>query len=292
MIRLLTAGESHGPSLSFILEGLPAGLCVDIGFVNSELTRRQRGHGRGGRMKIESDSVEFIAGIRKGVTMGSPVCGLLRNLDYESWRHVMPVESGASSGAGDSENEKAVFSPRPGHADLPGAVKYGFSDARNVLERASARETAARVAAGALCKFLLAEFGVSVYSHVVAIGGVTAVVSTDEAISNCAVVEASPVRCADADAALKMIQQIDAAAEEGDSLGGIFEVIVAGVPVGLGSHVHFDRRLDAQLAGSVMSIPGVKGVEIGLGFKAACMRVLRSTTNWSLVSATNEDTAD
>ncbi len=272
MIRLLTAGESHGPSLSFILEGLPAGLCVDIGFVNSELTRRQRGHGRGGRMKIESDSVEFIAGIRKGVTMGSPVCGLLRNLDYESWRHVMPVESGASSGAGDSENEKAVFSPRPGHADLPGAVKYGFSDARNVLERASARETAARVAAGALCKFLLAEFGVSVYSHVVAIGGVTAVVSTDEAISNCAVVEASPVRCADADAALKMIQQIDAAAEEGDSLGGIFEVIVAGVPVGLGSHVHFDRRLDAQLAGSVMSIPGVKGVEIGLGFKAACMR--------------------
>ena len=143
MIRLLTAGESHGPSLSFILEGLPAGLCVDIGFVNSELTRRQRGHGRGGRMKIESDSVEFIAGIRKGVTMGSPVCGLLRNLDYESWRHVMPVESGASSGAGDSENEKAVFSPRPGHADLPGAVKCGFSDARST-ERASARDSGSR----------------------------------------------------------------------------------------------------------------------------------------------------
>lgn len=272
MIRLLTAGESHGPSLSFILEGLPAGLHVDIAFVNSELARRQRGHGRGGRMKIESDSVEFTAGIRKGVTLGSPLCGLVRNLDYESWRHVMPVEPGGSDGTESGQDERPVFTPRPGHADLPGAIKYGFGDARNVLERASARETAARVAAGALCKLLLAEFGISVYSHVVAIGSVTAVVSPHDVVSDYAAVEASPVRCLDADAALRMIRQIDAAAEEGDSLGGVFEVIAAGVPVGLGSHVHFDRRLDARLAGAVMSIPGVKGVEIGLGFRAACMK--------------------
>jgi len=272
VIRLLTAGESHGPSLSFILEGLPAGLRIDMGFVKSELARRQRGHGRGGRMKIESDSVEFTAGIRKGVTLGSPVCGLIRNLDYDSWRHVMPVDADGSSGAENGGDERPVFTPRPGHADLPGAVKYGFSDARNVLERASARETAARVAAGALCKLLLAEFGVSVYSHVVAIGGVTAVVSTDDVISNYAAVEASPVRCADADAALKMIRRIDAAAKEGDSLGGIFEVVATGVPVGLGSHVHFDRRLDARLAGAIVSIPGVKGVEFGMGFSAASMK--------------------
>ncbi len=272
MIRLLTAGESHGPSLSFILEGLPAGLRIDVGFVNSELARRQRGHGRGGRMKIESDSVEFSAGIRKGVTLGSPVCGLIRNLDYDSWRHAMPVEAGGSSSDGESGDERPVFTPRPGHADLPGTIKYGFSDARNVLERASARETAARVAAGALCRLLLAEFGVSVYSHVVAIGGVTAASSTDDVVSNYAAVDASPVRCADADAALKMIRRIDAAAEEGDSLGGVFEVIAIGVPTGLGSHVHFDRRLDARLAAAVMSVPGVKGVEFGVGFGAACMK--------------------
>jgi chorismate synthase len=272
VIRLLTAGESHGPSLAFTIEGLPAGLHVSIDDVNAELLRRQRGYGRGGRMGIESDRVEFIAGVRLGVTIGSPICGMIRNKDHENWKSVMSPTPIELADAGSASNSREVYTPRPGHADLAGITKYAFSDARNVLERASARETAARVAAGALCKQLLAEFGIRVYSHVVSIGQVTASVAPHEAVRRYSEVEASPVRCADRELSDRMVSEIDSARDDGDSLGGVFEVIVTGAPVGLGSHVHYDRRLDARIAAGIMSVPGVKGVEIGIGFGAASLR--------------------
>lgn len=272
MIRLLTAGESHGPSLAFIIEGLPAGLHVSVDAVDADLLRRQRGHGRGGRMRIETDHVEFMAGVRLGRTIGSPICGLIRNRDHENWMHVMSPTPACRADADLANDSREVHAPRPGHADLAGATKYAFCDARNVLERASARETAARVAAGSLCKQLLAEFGVRIYSHVLSIGSVTASVAPHEAVLRYSEVEASPVRCADIEASAKMISEIDAAKADGDSLGGVFEIVVTGVPVGLGSHVHHDRRLDARIAGGIMSVPGVKGVEIGIGFGAAALR--------------------
>lgn len=272
MLRILTSGESHGPSLAFILEGLPAGLHVDINFVNCDLSRRQSGYGRGQRMQIESDRVEFIAGLRRGMTLGSPLCGLIRNRDHDNWTHVMSPNPCCHDEEASSHGDREVFAPRPGHADLAGLVKYGFTDARNVLERASARETAARVAAGAVCKLLLAELGIRVYSHVISIGGANSSRSGDEVIAHYEEVEASPVRSLGSDATERMIGEIEAARSDGDSVGGVFEVIATGVPVGMGSYVHFDRRLDAAIAGALMSVPGVKGVEFGVGFKAAAMR--------------------
>lgn len=272
MLRVLTSGESHGPFLSFILEGLPAGLRVDVNFVNRELSRRQRGYGRGERMNIESDSVEFVGGLRRGVTLGSPLCGLIRNADHENWKAVMAPHPTGESAENSRATNRELYTPRPGHADLAGSVKYGFVDARNVLERASARETAARVAAGAVCKLLLAEFGIRVYSHVIGIGKVSAGISSEQALACYDAIEESPVRCGDPSAAAEMIKEIDTARSEGDSVGGVFEIIATGVPAGLGSYVHFDRRLDAAVAGSVMSVPGVKGVEFGAGFRAASMR--------------------
>lgn len=272
MIRILTSGESHGPSLAFILEGLPAGLYVDTEFVNSDLSRRQRGHGRGQRMRIESDRVEFVAGLRQGYTIGSPLCGLIRNRDHKSWSDVMSADPLPSCSDARPWTGREVFAPRPGHADLAGLVKYGFPDARNVLERASARETATRVAAGAVCKLLLAELNVRVYSHVISIGGISTDPTPEKVIAHYDQVEASPVRCLDSDVAERMIEEIESALSEGDSIGGVFEVIAVGIPVGVGSYVHFDRRLDAAISGALMSIPGVKGVEFGAGFRVAELR--------------------
>ncbi|MDD2421382.1 MAG: chorismate synthase [Heliobacteriaceae bacterium] len=267
-LRYLTAGESHGPALTVIVEGMVAGLPVSAREIDRQLARRQQGYGRGGRMRIENDRVTVLAGVRGGETTGGPVCLQVANRDWPNWAPVMaPGEEAVLT-------EKQVTAPRPGHADLPGALKYGHQDIRNVLERASARETAARVAAGALAHRLLAELQVAVYSHVVAIGGVRnreglpADWSAADWAAFAARVEGSPVRCAGKAAEAQMMQAIDRAKAGGDSLGGIIELITLGLPVGLGSHVHGDRRLDGRIAGSLMAIPGIKGVEIGLGFAA------------------------
>ena len=264
-LRYLTAGESHGKALVAILEGLPAGLPVSPKDVADELTRRRHGYGRGPRMKIERDACEIVAGVRGGVTLGSPVGIHIANTEWAKWSHVMPVE-GSPSG-------RELTRPRPGHADLPGMLKYRFSDARNVLERASARETAARVAVATLAKLLLAELGMSVLSHVVRIG--SAAVPDDAPApgpGDLDAVDASPVRCFDAAASDAMVATIEAAGAEGDSLGGVVEVIVHGVPPGLGSHVHWDRKLDGRLAAALMAVPAIKGVEIGDGFAVAARR--------------------
>jgi chorismate synthase len=261
-LRFLTAGESHGRALTGILEGLPAGLELSTGDIDGELARRQGGHGRGGRMKIESDRAEILAGVRWGLTLGSPITLAIENRDWENWQEGMSAEAGHGGAI------KPVTRPRPGHADLAGALKYGHRDIRNVLERSSARETAMRVALGAAAKKFLSEFGVSLGSHVTAIGPVGASTEGDLAELFKAA-EVSPVRCPDRAASEEMVRLIDRAGEEGDSLGGVFEVFALGVPPGLGSHVHWDRRLDGRLAQALMSIQAVKGVEAGLGFEAA-----------------------
>jgi chorismate synthase len=268
--RFTTAGESHGRGLVGILEGMPAGLPVSAERVNAELKRRMGGYGRGARMKIESDQIEWLAGVRAGETLGSPIAMLVWNRDWEHWQDVMAPEADVSGGA---ERRRQVTRPRPGHADLAGSLKYDRQDARDILERASARETVARVACGAVCKLLLEQFGIEIGSHVVELGGVTAGVAAQHAAPlpsplNAAA-DASPVRCLDADAEREMIARIDAAKAAGDTLGGVVEVVAFGAPVGLGSHVSWDRKLDGRLAQALMSIPAVKGVELGLGFEAA-----------------------
>ena len=265
--RFTTAGESHGPALTAIVEGVPAGVPVSADEIDRELRRRQGGYGRGGRMRIESDRAEILSGVRHGWTLGSPVTLQVRNRDWANWTEAMspaPVEA-----EGDDEAMRRVFLPRPGHADLVGALKYDRTDARDVLERASARETAARVAAGAVAKRLLAEAGITVGSHVVSIGGIVAARPEELPEDLNAASDPSPVRCLDAEAEGRMIDAIDAAKRAGDTLGGVVEVVARGVPAGLGSHVSWDRKVDGRLAGALMSIQAIKGVEIGLGFEAA-----------------------
>ncbi len=251
-MRYLTAGESHGPALIGVLEGMPAGLRLSAEDVNRELGRRQAGYGRGQRMRIEQDEIEWLSGVRFGETLGSPIAVMIRNKDFERWRERMAPE-GPSAGA--------VFTrPRPGHADLAGALKYGRRDARDILERASARETAMRVALGAMTKALLRHFGIEIVSHVVALGDVTA---SPPAALDLEAIDRSPVRCADPEASAAMVAAIDEARIKGDTLGGVIEVLATGVPVGLGAHVHWDRKLDGRLGHAMLSVPAIKGLEIG-----------------------------
>ena len=265
MIRYLTAGESHGPGLSGIIEGMPANLPVDIEKINHELYRRQQGFGRGGRMKMEIDRIEILSGIRFNKTLGSPISFILRNKDWENWTETMAQGEGMS--------DREITRPRPGHADLPGALKYHFKDMRNVLERSSARETAMRVAVGAFGKQLLAYFGIDIFSHVLQIGPIKAhVQSVAEILKTHKINELadrSPVRCLDAKAEEKMMEHIRHAKQDGDTLGGIIQIIIRNVPPGLGSYVQWDRKLDTRLAAVLMSIQAVKGVEVGIGFKGA-----------------------
>lgn len=265
--RFTTAGESHGPTLLAVVEGVPAGVPLAAEEIDAELRRRQGGYGRGGRMRIESDRAEIVSGVRHGETLGSPVTLLVRNRDWENWTSAMspsPVDN-----EGDDAAMRRVFFPRPGHADLVGALKYDRTDARDILERASARETASRVAAGSVAKRLLAEVGISIGSHVVALGGVVARVPDELPEDLNAASDPSPVRCLDEEAEGRMIDAIDAAKRDGDTLGGVVEVVARGLPAGLGSHVSWDRKLDGRLAGALMSIQAIKGVEIGLGFEGA-----------------------
>ncbi len=264
MLRFLTAGESHGPALVVIVEGLPAGLPVTIEDIAGELARRRLGFGRGPRMRLEQDEVEFLGGIRHGRTLGSPVAVVIHNTEWPKWEAEMSPAPGAT--------ERPLRQPRPGHADLVGMQKYGFDDARDVLERASARETAARVAAGALAKALLAHLDTEVLSHVVALGPVHAAPERRPKPADLDAVDASPVRCFDPDAEPAMIAEVEAAAKAGDSLGGVVEVLGYGVTAGLGSHVHWDRRIDGLLAQALMSIQAMKGVELGDGFDTAARR--------------------
>jgi len=267
--RFTTAGESHGRGLVGILEGIPAGLPVSAADVDVELKRRMGGYGRGARMKIESDHIEWLAGVRAGETLGSPIAMLVWNRDWEHWQDVMAPEADATPDPQGGGRRRQVTRPRPGHADLAGSLKYDRTDARDILERASARETVARVACGAICKKLLREFGIDIGSHVAELGGVTAknISHLPSPLNEAA--DQSPVRCLDKDAEAEIIRRIDAAKAAGDTLGGVVEVIALGVPVGLGSHVSWDRKLDGRLAQALMSIPAVKGVELGLGFEAA-----------------------
>jgi chorismate synthase len=253
MLRFTTAGESHGPALVSILEGMLAGLPLLAEHVNVELVRRQQGYGRGRRMQIEKDAVEFLSGVRAGETIGSPIAMLIHNRDWKNWQEIMDPATRV----------------RPGHADLSGLLKYNRDDARDVLERASARETTARVAAAAICKRLLAEFGVTIGSHVIHLGGIDAKPPDVLPADINAAADASPLRTLDPDAEQAMIARIDVAKREGNTLGGICEVICDGLPVGLGSHVSWDRKLDGRLAGALMSIPAVKAIEIGIGFEAS-----------------------
>lgn len=257
MLRFLTAGESHGRGLVTIVEGLPKGLPVSVADFATELARRRSGYGRGRRMAVETDDLEILAGVRHGATLGSPVAVVVRNSEWEKWSEVMSTD-GSPAG-------KPISRPRPGHADLAGMIKYETDDARDILERASARETAARTIAGVLAKSLIGAAGVSVVSHVVSIGSVESSGDTPGP-DDLDRVDASPVRCLDESASGEMVEAIDRAQEAKDTLGGVFEVLAYGVPAGIGSHVHYDRRLDGLLAGGVMSIPATKGVEIGDGF--------------------------
>ncbi|PYO57421.1 MAG: chorismate synthase [Candidatus Rokuibacteriota bacterium] len=262
--RFLTAGESHGEALTAVIDGVPAGLPLTEEHINEDLARRQRGYGRGGRMKIERDEVHVSSGVRWGLTLGSPISLTIRNRDWENWQSTMAV--GAPTPGAPA---KTVTRPRPGHADLAGAMKYGHHDIRNVLERSSARETTARVAVAGVAKRLLSEFGISIVSHVTEIGGVRVgpLELPWEEIRRRA--EASEVRCADPSAERAMIEAIDHAKAGGDTLGGVFEVVALGCPVGLGSYVQWDRKLDGLLAQAFCSIHAIKGAEIGLGFEAA-----------------------
>lgn len=269
-MRYLTAGESHGPQLTTILEGVPAGLPLTVEDINDDLARRQKGHGRGRRMQIEKDTVNILSGVRHGQTLGSPITLAVTNDDWKHWTKIMGIEP--LSQEDQEEVKRKVTKPRPGHADLNGAIKYGHRDMRNVLERSSARETTVRVAAGAVARKFLAELGIKVAGHVTEIGGVKA---EPQPIANLddlkAQTEASPVRCYDKKVEQEMMDAIDTAKENGDSIGGIVEVIVEGVPAGVGSYVHYDRKLDAKVAASIMSINAFKGVEFGVGFQAASL---------------------
>jgi chorismate synthase len=258
-LRFLTAGESHGQALVITLEGIPAGLDITADYIANDLRRRQGGYGRSRRQQIEQDRAEILGGVRHGKTLGSPIAMVIGNRVWEDWSEVMQV---APYGG----EPKRVTRLRPGHADLAGTMKYGFDDVRPILERASARETASRVAAGAVCRKFLGEFGVEVHSHTASIGDIVANVNGP---LDWEAVEESPVRCADPGASEKMCRAIDAAQESGDTLGGVFEIVATGAPIGLGSHVMWDRKLDGQLAQAVMSIHAVKGVEIGPGFAVA-----------------------
>ena len=267
VLRFLTAGESHGPALTVVVEGLPAGVPVERERIDADLRRRQGGYGRGGRMRIEQDSAELLSGVRHGRTLGSPVALLIRNRDHENWKDVMSPEPQPDA----ARERRRLRYPRPGHADLAGALKYGTSDLRNVLERASARETTARVAAGALAKSLLREAGAEIRSHVLRIGS-AAVADATLAWDALAAVEDSPVRCAEPAAGAAMIAEIDRAKKDGDTLGGVVEVVARGVVAGLGAFAHWDRRLDGRIAQALMSIPAVKAVSIGAGFEGALTR--------------------
>jgi chorismate synthase len=264
VLRFLTAGESHGPALVVVVEGLPARLPVTIEEIAAELARRRLGFGRGPRMRLERDDVEFTGGVRHGFTLGSPVSLVIHNTEWPKWQEEMGPAPGITA--------KPLHQPRPGHADLVGMQKYGFDDARNVLERASARETAARVAAGALAKALLSHVATDVISHVIQLGPVRASEDRRPEPSDRTRVDESSVRCFDPDAEAAMIAEIEAAAQAGDSLGGVVEVLGYGVPPGLGSHVHWDRRVDGLIAQALMSIQAMKGVEIGDGFAGVARR--------------------
>jgi chorismate synthase len=262
-IRFLTAGESHGRGLVCIVEGLPANLELTSDYINRELERRQRGYGRGGRMKIEKDKVQILSGVRFGKTLGGPIALFIENKDWENWKEKMAVE-------GERPETAVPFTrPRPGHADLAGGIKYNQRDLRNILERASARETACRVALGAVCKRFLEELGVFVGSYVVSIGPLCPPIEEQDLIKRHQLAEQSEVRFPDPSKDKEFVELIDRAKEMGESLGGIFEVFAVGVPPGLGSHVHWDRKLDGRIAQAMMSIQAIKGVEIGLGFEAA-----------------------
>ncbi|MEK7704934.1 MAG: chorismate synthase [Myxococcota bacterium] len=267
-MRLLTAGESHGPGLTAIIEGLPAGLRVTADAIDVDLGRRQQGYGRGGRMRIEQDAVELRSGVRLGKTTGAPVAMLVGNRDYDNWREAMQPEPASDEQA---VPDIALFRPRPGHADLAGAQKLLTHDVRNVLERASARHTTMRVAAGSVAKRLLDVLGIRVVGHVLAIGGVSSEPQRDDLATLAARAEASEVRCADAVASRAMMARIDETRRAGDSLGGLVEVLAVGVPPGLGHFSEWDRRLDGRLAQAVMSVPAIKAVEIGDGFAAAAL---------------------
>ncbi len=261
-LRFTTAGESHGKALTAVVEGLPAGLPVTAEWVDRDLARRMQGYGRGPRMSIEQDRIEWLAGVRAGETLGSPVAMLIANRDWTNWQDVMAAERGG-------ESRRRVTRPRPGHADLVGVLKYDRLDARDILERASARETAARVAVGALARRLLDEFGVEIGSHVVRLGDVEATAPPALPTPLNPAADRSPLRVLDSAAEARMIARIDAVRAAGDTLGGVVEVVARGLVLGLGSHVSWDRKLDGRLAGMLMSVPAVKGVEIGLGFGAA-----------------------
>ncbi|MEK3824076.1 chorismate synthase [Paenibacillus xylanexedens] len=267
-LRYLTAGETHGPQLTAIIEGLPSNLNIDFEELNFQLHRRQKGYGRGRRMQIEKDQANFVGGIRHGYTTGAPVALVVQNNDWKHWQNIMNIEPIE----GTDEEKRRVHRPRPGHADLNGGLKYNLKDLRNVLERSSARETTVRVACGAIARQFLAEFGIKVAGRVIRIGEIEAPyqeLPIDELI---AVTEASSVRVTDAETEKKMEAYIDQIKQEGDSIGGIVECIVEGVPVGLGSYVQYDRKLDARIAQGVMSINAFKGVEIGIGFEAGTIR--------------------
>jgi len=277
-LRFTTAGESHGQALVSILEGMPAGVPLLAADVNSELARRQQGYGRGRRMQIEKDTVEFLSGVRAGETLGSPIAMLVQNRDWKNWQEIMDpaprdedatVTVDAPLQGGRALRKRAVTRVRPGHADLTGILKYDRDDARDILERASARETTARVAAAAICKRFLIEFDVRIGSHLVHLGGIDAVRPSPMPEDVNAAADASQLRTLDADAEQRMITYIDEIKRAGNTLGGVCEVVVDGLPVGLGSHVSWDRKLDGRIGAAIMSIPAVKGVEIGMGFQAA-----------------------
>lgn len=269
-LRFLSSGESHGRALTGIIEGIPSGLSITPGDIDSELARRQGGYGRGGRMKIESDRVQILSGVRHGKTIGSPVGILVENRDWQNWQDVMSLEPGRGS------KERRVTAPRPGHADLAGAIKFGHGDIRNILERSSARETAIRTALGAIAKRFISEFDIQIGSHVVRIGSVVSagaggLIRGEDLLRVFRRAEKSPVRCADSGATAKMVRLIDRAKKEGNSLGGVFEIFAVGLPAGLGNFIQWDRRLDGEIARAMMGIQAVKGVEIGGGFGMAAM---------------------
>ena len=266
ILRFTTAGESHGQALVSILEGMPAGLPLLSADVDGELARRQQGYGRGRRMQIEKDAVEFLSGVRAGETIGSPIAMLIRNRDWKNWEEIMNPAPDADPGV---PRKRAVTRVRPGHADLTGLLKYDRDDARDILERASARETTARVAAAAICKRFLREFGICIGSHVAHLGGIDARRPEEMPEDINAAADESQLRTLDADAEKRMIEKIDEIKRAGNTLGGICEVVADGIPVGLGSHVSWDRKLDGRIGAAIMSIPAVKGVEIGMGFQAS-----------------------
>ena len=270
MVRFTTAGESHGQGLVIILEGIPAGLPISEDYIGIHLGRRQKGYGRGGRMLIEQDRAKIISGVRHGETLGSPIGMTVENKDWANWLEAMSIEP--LKGEPESPRTRRITRIRAGHADLPGVMKYGFQDVRNVLERASARETAARVAAGAIAMKLLEEFGMKIHSHVISIGSVDAALVEDPSTIDWEAVEESPVRCADPEAAIKMAAEIDATKEAGDTVGGMCEIIVENVPIGVGSHVSWDKKIDALVAQALMSINAVKSVSIGPGWEVSTQR--------------------